>query len=84
MRGKITDKRHGNVKGVSFLPETIFPRENKLPRKNVAKNGTLDAPRAVPDDAADDINNDDVLANCSRSRGSDVPASQALRSGLPR
>lgn len=75
-----TWKREGCV---IFLPETIFPRENKLPRKDVAQNGTLDAPRVVPD-AADDINNDDVLANRSRSRGSDIPASQALRSGLPR
>ena len=67
-----------------FLTENIFLHENKLPRKDVAKNGTLDAPCVVPDDVADDINNDDVLANCSRSRGSDIPASQALRSGLPR
>lgn len=59
---------------VSFL--------QRLFRKDVAENGTLDAPRVVPD-AADDAGNDDVLANRPRSRGSDIPASQALRSGLP-
>jgi len=41
--------------------------------QDVAENGTFDAPRVVPD-AADDAN-DDVLANRSRSRGSDIPAS---------
>lgn len=65
-----------------FPLETIFSRENALPRKNVAENGTLDAPRVVPD-AAGDTNDDDVLENRLRSRGPDVPASQALRSGLP-
>lgn len=66
-----------------MLPfETIFPRENALPRKDVVENGTPDAPRVVPD-AADDANDDDVLENRPRSRGSDIPAGQTLRSGLP-
>lgn len=72
------------VKDVAYLslPKTIFSCESTLPRKDVAENGTLDAPRVVPD-AADDADNDDVLANRPRPRGFDVPSGQALRSGLP-
>lgn len=74
----------------SFSISLLSCRVNKLIsssrtrlRKDVAENGTkLGATRAVSDVVAADAG-DDVLENRAGSRGTDVPARQAVRSGLP-